>query len=178
MSTDLTLPEGRELSRPELRQKERLPNGYKDIALAGMTFDPRLTFELALGLDDSGAIFARYGYDHEAAIKLIKQPVFQHVLKAYVDDVKENGLTYKNKAKLQAEVLLVDAFEIARDPEAPAAVRADLIKWHAKVADYEPKQNAPQAAGNGFALQIVFSGEARKEPLLVQGETINQRADE
>jgi hypothetical protein len=46
------------------------------------------------------------------------------------------------------------------------------------VADYEPKQNVPGASqGNGFALQIVFSGEAKKEPMLIEGERINDEQE-
>jgi hypothetical protein len=166
-------------SRVEERQQARLPNGYKPLSVAGMTFDPRLTFELAVGLSAPDKIFERYGYDRDSALTLAKNPIFQRVLKAYVDDVKENGITFRAKARIQAEDLLTHSYEIATDPEAPYAVRADMIKWTAKVADYEPKTNSPEVGqGNGFSFQIVFSGDSKKEPVLVQGQTIEQETAE
>lgn len=151
-----------------------MPNGYKPMSVAGMAFDPRLTFELALGLSAPDKIFERYGYDQNSALALAKNPVFQTVLKAYVDDVKEHGITFRAKARIQAEDLLAHSYEIATDAQAPYAVRADMIKWTAKVADYEPKANVVDAPSNGFSLQIVFSGDSKKEPMLVQGQTITQ----
>jgi len=160
-------------SRDAIRQTERLPSGYKPLSMGGMTFDPRLCFELALKLEPPAEIFERYGYDESGALDLAKNPVFQRALKVYADDIADNGVSFRMKARVAAEDLLTHAYEIATDPEAPSAVRADLIKWHAKVADYEPKQNVPQAGqGNGFQLQIVFSGEAKKEPLTIEGERI------
>lgn len=165
-------------SRAEQRQQARLPDGYKPMQMPGMEFDPRLTFELALQLDPAEAVFARHGYTEERAVQLAANPVFQKVLKAYLEDVKTHGVTFKQKARVMAEDLLTHAYEIATDAEAPANTRADLIKWTAKVAGYEPRSNEDVAQGNGFALQIVFSGEAKKEPMLVQGTTITQeRAD-
>ena len=163
-------------TQADVRQKERLPNGYKPMSVAGMSFDPRLTFELALGLSAPDKIFERYGYDQDSALALAKNHVFQAMLKAYVDDVKEHGLTFRAKARVQAEDLLAHSYEIATDSQAPYAVRADMIKWTAKVADYEPKNNAAEAPSNGFALQIVFSGDSKKEPMLVQGQRIEQES--
>jgi len=171
VTTDLALQDLPQ-SRDEARQLERLPNGYKPMVIPGITFDPRLCFDLALGLDPKQEIFERYGYDESGMLDLARNPLFQRMLKAYVDDVAENGITYRAKVRVQAEALLADAFEIATDPEAPSAVRADLIKWHGKMADYEPRPNAPTAQGNGFSLQIVFSGEAKTEPLTIEGERI------
>lgn len=166
------------ISRAEQRQQARLPDGYKPLIVPGADFDPRLTFELALQMDPAQEVFARYGYTQEQAVKLAGNPVFQQALKAYVEDVKAHGITFKQKARVIAESMLVNAVEIMSDPEAPASARADLIKWTAKVAGYEPKNTEEQVQGNGFALQIVFSGDAKKEPLLVQGTTITQeRAD-
>jgi hypothetical protein len=161
-------------SREEVRQLERMPDGYKPLVIPGVAFDPRLCFELALGLeDDKKLVFERFGYDLDAAVQLAKNPQFQRMLKFYKDDVEQNGITYKAKVRVQAEALLVDAYNIANDPEAPAAVRADLIKWHGKMAGHEPKQDGPAAGqGNGFQLQIVFSGEAKQEPLTIQGERV------
>jgi hypothetical protein len=106
-------------SRGESRQRERLPNGYKPMVVPGVMFDPRLCFDLALRLDRPEDIFKRYGYDESGMLDLAKNPLFQRMLKAYIDDVEENGITYRAKARIAAEALLTQAYEIATDAEAP-----------------------------------------------------------
>lgn len=160
------------VSREVLRQQDRLPSGYKPMSIPGMSFDPRLAFELALRIDPPEEVFNRYGVDAEQAVTLLANPTFAKVLKAYADDVREHGLSFRNKARIQAEDLLVHSYEIATDAEQPASVRAELIKWTAKMADLEPKPKETAATGNGFNLQIVFSGEAKTEPLTIQGERL------
>ena len=167
------------ISRADQRQQQRLPDGFKPMVVPGIDFDPRLAFDLALQLNPSEEVFAQYGYTTDEAFKLAQSPVFQKVLKAYVEDVKAHGITFKARARVMAEALLPEVYEIATDPEAPASTRVDSIKWMAKVAGYEPKNTEEAIQGNGFALQIVFSGEANKQPMLVQGATITQeRADD
>jgi len=180
MAVDLALPEDPQdypASRGEARQLARLPNGYKPLEVPGITFDPRMCFDLALRVEDPAEIFTKYGYTQDQAVDLAKNQVFQRMLKFYVDDVAENGITYKTKVRVAAEALLVNAYEIAQDPDQPAAVRADLIKWHAKVGGYEPKPDQTAAQGNGFTFQILFSGDAKQEPLTIAGERMVDKVE-
>lgn len=124
-----------------------------------LSFDPRLAYELALELDSPAAIFARYGYDTDGIRHLLSHATFKSTLQKYKEEIREGGVSFKLKAKIQAEDLLTHSYALAVDPQTPASVRADLIKWTAKVADLEPKQdkNAVQA-GQGFQLNITFAG--------------------
>ena len=147
----------------EERQDERqsaIPALYK-------TTHERLACELALRMDDTDAVFERYGYSPEAAQELMESPAFTALLAQVGAEIRENGLSFRLKAKAISEDLLPHAYDIATDPLQSAAVRADLIKWSARVAGNEPApaKGVEQGSG-GFTLSITFAGQ---EPMRVVG---------
>lgn len=137
-------------------------------------FNPMIAFKLALGMGKPSDIFSDYGIALDEARRLIADPVFIGTIKKYKEDVAANGLGFKMKCRIQAEDLLTHSYLIATDPEAPAAVRADLIKWTGKMAGYEPDTKGEKGAGGGatFALNITFAGD-RAPP---QGRVIDSTA--
>ena len=138
----------------DLRQIRRLED-----AAANEPFNPRLPYELALEMAAPMETFAKFGVDELAAVKLLKTASFIAKVKQYRDEIVAGGVSFKLKAKVQAEDLLTHSYEMATDPEVPPAVRADLIKWTAKVANLEPKDKGEGAgAGAGFTLNISFGG--------------------
>jgi len=118
-------------------------------------------------------VFEKYGVALEEAKRLIDLPHFIQTIRVYKEELVEKGVTFRLKAKIQAEDLLTHSYVLATDPEVPAAVRADLIKWTAKMAALEPgeKDKGGGAAGAGFTLNITFAG----SPALV-GSTIEGQA--
>lgn len=161
--TDLTVPDAPEPDNPlisgttvlDQRQESRLPEGYVAGPAAG--FDPRLAYELALEMDTPTNVFGRYGYGREEAVRVMGTPGFIATVKKYRDEIVTGGVSFRLKAKIQAEDLLTHSYEMATDPEVPPAVRADLIKWTARVANLEPKDKGEGgAAGAGFTLNISF----------------------
>ena len=139
------------------RQESRLPADYVAKPAAG--FDPRLAYELALEMDTPTGTFERYGYGIDEATRIMAMPGFIATVRKYRDEIVGTGVSFRLKAKVQAEDLLTHSYEMATDPEVPPAVRADLIKWTAKVANLEPKDKGEGAgAGAGFTLNISFGG--------------------
>lgn len=138
----------------DLRQAMRLPGAPPD------QWDPRLPYELALEMGEPLDVFKKYDYSTDEATALLKRPAFAAQLRKYRDDIVAGGVSFKLKAKLQAEELLAHSYEIATDPEAPPTVRADLIKWTAAVADLGPTKDKGDggvgAGGGGFVLNITF----------------------
>lgn len=127
-------------------------------------FDPRMAFELALGVFDPIDIAMRYQMTQEEFQLVTESPAFQNMLMAYHGEIQAKGISTKLKAKIQLDHLLGVAFDMATDPRVPAGVRADLIKWHAELADEMPRKQAPvleAPSGHQFtyALHIVMSGE-------------------
>jgi len=133
---------------------DSLPALYK-------TQHERLAYELALNLAPPEEVFGRYGLDRDQAVALLSTPGFAKLLDRVTKDVEQNGLSFKAKARAQAEELLTESFSIATDPLQSGAVRADLIKWTARVAGYEPKggdDDKKGAGGGGLTLNIQFAG--------------------
>lgn len=144
-------------SPSSLRQAARL----EDVPALYRQKHERLAIELALNVEDAETIFANYGYSPEQAAALVEQPAFLMLMQQAQKAVVEEGLGFRTKAKLMAGELLPYAHDIATDPLQSAAVRADLIKWVTKVADYEPKNMKEDGkTGGGLTLNIQFSGQA------------------
>lgn len=154
--------------RDARRMGERLPQGYEPKSGADLTFDPRMAYELALELDSPTEIMERYGVSEARARELISNPAFITTVKKYREEIVAGGVGFRLKAKMQAEDLLTHSYLLATDPEVPASVRADLIKWTAKVADLEPKEKKGEGQGNGFVLNITFTGD--RPAATIEGE--------
>lgn len=145
--------------RDARRLDERLP-GYRPTPASELSFDPRIAYEIALGVDSPTAVFAKYGIAESHAVKLATNEAFGATLRKYKEEISASGISFKLKAKIQAEDLLTHSYLMATDPEVPPAVRADLIKWTARVAGLEPKEKDNGAGGaGGFTLNISFAGE-------------------
>lgn len=144
----------------DLRQQLRMPPGYE--ASSAEVFDPRLAYELALEMDAPVNVFAKYGKDEGEAVRLLQYGPFIGQVKKYRDEIVAGGVSFKLKAKVQAEDLLTHSYEMATDPEVPPSVRADLIKWTAAVAGLGPprdvKGEGGGAGGAEFTLAITFKG--------------------
>ena len=157
MADDLIPIDDPAFSPSSLRQAARL----EDVPELYRKTHERLAVELALHVDDAGEIFASYGYTPEQAAELVEQPAFLALMQRAQKSVVEEGLSFRTKAQLIAGELLPYAHDIATDPLQSAAVRADLIKWSAKVAGFEPKEMKDDGkTGGGLTLNIQFSGQA------------------
>lgn len=136
----------------------------------------RLAIELALHVDDAAEIFERYGYSEADAADLVESPAFLALMLQAQRSVVEEGLSFKVKAKLIAGELLPYAHDIATDPLQSAAVRADLIKWSAKIAGFEPKETKDDGkTGGGLVLSITFAGQPPQQVISTSNSlTIDQ----
>ncbi len=112
-----------------------------EIASYYQPFDHRLCFELALALEPIPDILTRYNVSEKEFEKLKKLPAFMQRVVDYRVEIKEKGLTFREKARIMAEDLLGTAYEMVHHPTTPANVKSDLIKFVTKVADLEPKPN-------------------------------------
>jgi hypothetical protein len=77
-------------------------------------------------------------------------------VKAYqeaVEALKVDGMSFKMKARMQAEGFLSTSFAMVTNPATSDAVRADLIKNTVRWAGYDAKA-AEVGQGNTFAIQI------------------------
>jgi hypothetical protein len=109
---------------------------------AELGFPVTLPVELALGEEKPADICAAYEITRDQFSKIIQNPVFQ---KAYLDAQKmlqQEGMSYRIKARMQAEELLKTSWNLIHSSFTPASVKAQLIIHTAKVAGLEPKEGA------------------------------------
>lgn len=124
-----------------------------------MTFDPRIAFGLALEIHSPEEICQQFNLSPDDYNALACNPEFGKTVDLYKRELQENGVTYRSKAKLQAEMLLDTSWKLIHAVSTPAAVKADLIKWTAKMGDLEPKSSKGEDVPT-FALQINLGGAA------------------
>jgi len=105
-------------------------------------WDTRLCFDVALGVDSLDEILARYAVSVDQFNLWAQHPLFMRTVGEFQKHIRENGLSFRAKARMQAEDLLNVAYGLVQDKNTPAATRADLIKWVAKMGELEPAQNA------------------------------------
>jgi len=124
----------------------------------------RLAMDMALMLEGSGEtldeVKDRHSLKAEELLIFNKDPVFLKKVESYRDEVREKGMTFKLKARAQAEELLTTSWTLIHSPDVSAAVKADLIKSTVKWGGLEPKNevNAEGASG-GVKITINLGGQ-------------------
>jgi len=78
--------------------------------------------------------------------------VFLKELAGACELVRQEGMSFKLKAKLIAEENLKEVFRLIRDTGTPAQVKAKLIEVNARWAGFDPRTNGEEGNGGG-ALQ-------------------------
>jgi hypothetical protein len=69
-------------------------------------------------------------------------------------ELKSNGAIFRAQCAAVAEELLVETYKRAMDPESGFAVKMELLKYAAKLADLEPKPQQNTFQGTGFSITI------------------------
>jgi hypothetical protein len=118
-------------------------------------FPPTLPIEVALRMKPVKDICAAYGIERLRWDALRVDPVFILAVKGYVEALKKEGMSFKLKAALQSEELLVTSWNLIHDKtgDVPPSVKADLIKYTVNAAGLGPSKNV-ESAGAGNALSI------------------------
>lgn len=132
-------------------------------ALHNPNFSDRLAFDIALALEGSGddvsEILKRHTLQAGDLLTLNKDPLFVKAVQKFRDDIKTNGVTFRMKARAQAEELLTTSWVLIHSPDVSAAVKADLIKSTVKWGGLEPKGDAgPSESGGGVRIMINMNG--------------------
>lgn len=102
----------------------------------------RFALDLAMTLEGSGDPVEVLLEEHRLTTDDLEgfalDPLFTQRVEKFREQLRESGLTFRVKAQAQAELVLDTAWRIIHDDEVSPAVRADLIKWITKMANYEP----------------------------------------
>lgn len=139
-----------------------------DPADAGL-FPPGLVLDLALQTAPAADILAAYGLTVEDFRVIIKNPNFVAEYKAIRDQMKEEGFSFRLKARAQAESLLSTSWKMIHDPNTPPGVRKDLIVQTVKWANLEPKEGEPQRQAVSIQINL---GDQGQKAVTISGDVV------
>lgn len=139
-------------------------------------WNDRLAFDVALTLEGSGEtlqeVMARHNIDANAVLTFNADPVFLKKVESYRTEIRDKGLTFKLKARAQAEELLTTSWLLIHDPAVSPAVKADLIKSTVKWAGLEPKDAGPADTGGGGVRITINLGNNAGDARTIEATTI------
>jgi hypothetical protein len=124
----------------------------------------RFAFDLALLMEGSGEkldeLLDRHEFEASDLLTFKNDATFLRKVEAYREEVRTKGLTFRVKARAQAEELLKTSWILIHDPIVSPAVKADLIKSTVKWAglDTTPANENANAAG-GVTISINLGGQ-------------------
>lgn len=114
-----------------------------------LVWPPTLPIELALKTASPADLRLEYGYDEGEWAALRYNPVFLKELAGACELVRQEGMSFKLKAKLIAEENLKEVFKMTRDTACPPAVRGKLIELTARWAGFDPRTNGEDGGAGG-----------------------------
>lgn len=122
---------------------------------ARLGYPVTLPIEIAMRTSSTRAVCEEYGISEEEWDLIRFDPTFLADLQRAADMLKDEGMSFKLKAKLQSEEILKTSWRMIHDPLTPHNVRADLIKSTVRWAGYDvPPSAAGVAPGSGFSINI------------------------
>jgi hypothetical protein len=145
-------------------------------------WNDRLAFDVALTLEGSGEtlqeVISRHNISASDILTFNADPVFLRKVEGYRTEVREKGLTFKLKARAQAEELLTTSWLLIHDPAVSPAVKADLIKSTVKWAGLEPKTDvAAESSAGGVRITINLGSDPKDARTIEAIETTTEIED-
>lgn len=125
---------------------------------AAMGWPATLPIEVALQASSPEDICDAYNLSEQDWTALLDNPSFRQEVADAADALKKDGMSFKMKARLQAEELLKTSWALIHSPNDDVApsVKADLIKFTIRAAglDGSKDQAANQQQGPALSIQI------------------------
>lgn len=161
------VPRGTGLAHRMLEEPSRAITPLAPSDPARIGYPPTFPFEIALRTSGTRQICEAYNIGQDEWELIRFDPLFLADLDRATKIVAEEGMSFKIKAKLQAEELLKTSWRTIHDPTTPPNVRADLIKATMRWAEYDngPAKGEYAAAGGGrFSINIQFNNANVERP--------------
>ena len=143
----------------------------------------RLAFDVALMLEKSGEtvdeVITRHKITSDDMLKFNQDPVFLKKVDIYRSEIQEKGITFRLKARAQAEELLTTSWTLIHSAEVSPSVKADLIKSTVKWGGLEPKNDPNQLeAGAGCVKIMINLGGEEKKMTVIENEPLEEEMTE
>lgn len=136
----------------------------------GPEWDFNLVLDVALGVDED-TICEAYDLQFTQLQRLQKNPNFQSQVDSMKEELKQEGMSFKIKARLQAEEYLKTTFAMVQDPTMDPKIRQRLIEATVRWAGLDAPKSEGSGAGNSFSVTINLPGEGGQT---IEGEVSNE----
>lgn len=113
---------------------------------------------LAIGADDPYNILTAHGFSERMIDVIVSDPMIQRAVEAKRRELMREGVTFRVKAGIAAEMLLDQVVVSALGEKVPLAVKHDILKTFAKLGALEPKEEKNAVAPTGFTVNISIGG--------------------
>ena len=145
-------------------------------------WNDRLAFDVALTLEGSGEslqeVVARHAITTNDILQFRQDPVFLKKVEHYRIEIREKGVTFKLKARAQAEELLTTSWLLIHDPGVSPTVKADLIKSTVKWAGLEPKNDVVSEGGTGGVKITINLGSTPEDARTIEATVVPEEIED
>lgn len=125
---------------------------------------------IAAGLEEPRDIASRHGFEGEQWEKLSTWKPFLDAVAARKAEFERDGLTFRLKRAMQADILSDKYFQLLLTNEASISQISEGVKVFAKLGDMEPKNTVQAQVGSGFSITINM-GETVPKPVKIEPKT-------
>mgnify|MGYP006270214475 CR=1 FL=1 len=115
-----------------------------------------LPIEIALQTGPIEKLIEAYKISPDDWDVLSRNPDFLAEVEAQREALKTEGMSFKMKARLQAEELLKVSWRMIQSEATPAPQRADLIKTTYRIAGYDNKEGVNVGAAVGLSINLIL----------------------
>ena len=105
-------------------------------------------------------------------LQYTKNPTFVSRVKAFKKEMEDNGVSFELKAKIQAEEMLKQVWDMVHDDDIPPAVRMRGIENTVRWGKLEPAKDQQSQVGTGFSITFNIPTLPTPPTQMVQGVTI------
>ena len=142
----------------------------------------RLAFDMALLLEGSGEtldeIRTRHKITVDDIVKFNTDKVYLKKVESYRTEIVDKGMTFKLKARAQAEELLTTSWTMIHSLEVSSAVKADLIKSTVKWGGLETNNTNTEDASGGVKITINLGGQEHPTTVIDAEDYTSTTSDE
>ena len=98
-----------------------------------------LVFDVALGLEGHETVLQRHGVTPEEWDHINAHPLFQRQVAEQAREMGETGVSFRSKARVQAEMYLVQLDQMIHSPSTDQKVKLEAIRSVVKWGGLEPQ---------------------------------------
>lgn len=124
-----------------------------------ISIPPDMIEAIAMGLEEPVEIAARFGFAGARWTKLSNWAPFTSTVAAKRAEYAKNGVTFRTKSALKADMLADRVFIEAMQPSTNMSQKMAVLQYLTKVGELEPKEAKTASVGEGFSITINLGGE-------------------